>query len=609
MLRAFSILFLCSSIFFSCTTKNNSRKEPNIILNQEIKKEYWDNGNLASDGIYVNGKANGYMKWYHENGNLAGEGGMINDKRDGLWKVYESEFETLSTEGYFKDGIKHGTWTLFHQNGSIWKEQIWESNQLIHEKKVIKETFTSSSSEKINITTLLNFKLPENNDSIYYYIQTIKNSKNSIHKTLFTQKKIKFTSNKMVTIVPIFDTEKINHEHNFDTYFILSNPENKTILGIYRNQNTGYRTTESTIKNIKIIDDREFKIHKDNFSFGIQIDWESDIKGRQLLILSQYQNELKRVYDQTISETSKTFKEACKYKKNLFNSFATNLTITDTNEYGYYNIEHNITHQYYIWSKNCNAKKITSKGFDIYTWNKELNEYVSKRNSDPKIHFGHSETNEKAIILSESLVAEFNESRPIDTFKNTDNVIVTISHKTNAIQINHKEPCDSFSYVKIAHEPFNCWVNGRNLCSIDTKKAITFHVNDNNYKFTPVVNYSDKHLYHQKMNCSVHTPIVFKNEKTNYEGLVYMENNEFHYPGDFPYFELKNDSNTTDVIQKIEHKDTSLALTVLRTQKKNKILLTVHIYPKHTLKLNTVYYAAITNKKVLTTKETNNKKN
>ncbi|WP_299713222.1 hypothetical protein [uncultured Tenacibaculum sp.] len=120
-----------SLVLFSCDTEKNNKKEVTSDIKQEIKKEYWDNGTLAAEGFYVDGKANGLMKWFHPNGKLAGEGPMLNDKREGTWKVYESEFGKLSAEGSFKQGIKHGVWKIFHENGMLWKEQFWENNQLV----------------------------------------------------------------------------------------------------------------------------------------------------------------------------------------------------------------------------------------------------------------------------------------------------------------------------------------------------------------------------------------------------------------------------------------------------------------------------------------------
>ncbi|SNR16338.1 toxin-antitoxin system YwqK family antitoxin [Tenacibaculum jejuense] len=131
MYKTFLSFIMLGLILMNCDTKKNNKKEITPKIKKEIRKEYWDNGVLASEGIYSHGKANGPMKWFHQNGKLAGEGLMLNDKREGLWKVYESEFGKLSAEGSFKAGIKHGKWKIFYENGALWKEQFWDNNSLI----------------------------------------------------------------------------------------------------------------------------------------------------------------------------------------------------------------------------------------------------------------------------------------------------------------------------------------------------------------------------------------------------------------------------------------------------------------------------------------------
>ncbi len=133
----YTFLFI---LFSSCKkdkkTEINSTVQNSFLQEKkkEIKKKWWDNGAIASEGIYIDGKANGFMKWYHESGFLAGEGLMKNDKRDGWWKVYDIEDGKLGAEGNFKEGSKHGKWKLYHTNGAIWKDQFWENNILINNK-------------------------------------------------------------------------------------------------------------------------------------------------------------------------------------------------------------------------------------------------------------------------------------------------------------------------------------------------------------------------------------------------------------------------------------------------------------------------------------------
>ncbi len=136
--KVFLILTFALSLT-SCSEKRN-RKEIKQVQNEirEIKKDFWDNGKLASEGIYINNIANGNMKWYHENGYLAGEGEMVNDKRNGLWKVYNKENGKLSAEGNFTDDNKNGDWKLYNDKGTLCKIQFWKNNKLIKEEEIFK---------------------------------------------------------------------------------------------------------------------------------------------------------------------------------------------------------------------------------------------------------------------------------------------------------------------------------------------------------------------------------------------------------------------------------------------------------------------------------------
>ncbi|CAL2061650.1 hypothetical protein [Tenacibaculum sp. 190524A05c] len=136
-MRYSTILLLFSlCCILSCKQEQKAKEQkPALEIRKEIKKDFWENGELASEGIYINGKANGQMKWFHDNGFLAGEGPMKNDKRNGLWKVYNRENGKLSAEGSFKDDLKHGKWKIFHENGTLWKEQFWDFNKLITEQE------------------------------------------------------------------------------------------------------------------------------------------------------------------------------------------------------------------------------------------------------------------------------------------------------------------------------------------------------------------------------------------------------------------------------------------------------------------------------------------
>ena len=73
---------------------------------------YYENGNIASEGLMVNGKPDGYWKTYHENGTLKSEGNRANFVLEGPWKFYDETGKIVLLVNY-SGGIKNGlriTW-------------------------------------------------------------------------------------------------------------------------------------------------------------------------------------------------------------------------------------------------------------------------------------------------------------------------------------------------------------------------------------------------------------------------------------------------------------------------------------------------------------------
>ncbi|RBW57150.1 hypothetical protein DS884_11225 [Tenacibaculum sp. E3R01] len=87
--------------------KNGQLKSEGAFINNKkegLHKEWSNNGTLVLEGYYKNGLANGLMKWYHEKGYLAGVGLMKNGLRHGIWKVYAIEDGKLTAKVQFKEG-------------------------------------------------------------------------------------------------------------------------------------------------------------------------------------------------------------------------------------------------------------------------------------------------------------------------------------------------------------------------------------------------------------------------------------------------------------------------------------------------------------------------
>ena len=91
--------------------------------------EYWDNGQIKSEGKLDDGKRIGRWKMWDQWGNLISSGNYIDGLKEGKWKdilpanvlydsvtypyLYNHFAEYYISEGYYKHGLKSGTWHCY----------------------------------------------------------------------------------------------------------------------------------------------------------------------------------------------------------------------------------------------------------------------------------------------------------------------------------------------------------------------------------------------------------------------------------------------------------------------------------------------------------------
>ena len=112
---------------------------------EEIKVEYYDNGNKKSEIHYKDGEKEGVETYWNEDGNKDMESHYKDGKLDGVcteWedgnKLSEQHYKngkldgvstwwyedgTKNSEAHYKDGKKDGVWTTWHENGTKRSEQ------------------------------------------------------------------------------------------------------------------------------------------------------------------------------------------------------------------------------------------------------------------------------------------------------------------------------------------------------------------------------------------------------------------------------------------------------------------------------------------------------
>jgi antitoxin component YwqK of YwqJK toxin-antitoxin module len=113
---------------------------------------YYENGQLASEGNFKNGKPEGLWKSYYSDGDLKSEGYKSEGKSDSLWKFYSVDGKldqtflyrrglkngcavrydslgNIASEGYYVNDVKQAEETWFYPNGNIKKTVLFKDGK------------------------------------------------------------------------------------------------------------------------------------------------------------------------------------------------------------------------------------------------------------------------------------------------------------------------------------------------------------------------------------------------------------------------------------------------------------------------------------------------
>ena len=114
---------------------NKLAEKGNIVdgLKNGIWKIYHLNSIVMQDESNYNmGKLEGRHMTYYQNGNIAVEGDFIEDKKDGTWNWYYESGSLQCSVGYLNDK-KNGSQIFYSESGFEAKEEVYENGELISE--------------------------------------------------------------------------------------------------------------------------------------------------------------------------------------------------------------------------------------------------------------------------------------------------------------------------------------------------------------------------------------------------------------------------------------------------------------------------------------------
>lgn len=89
-------------------------------LRNGVMTEYDENGNIITQGEYIDGQKEGH--WFFQMDDYREEGDYVAGERNGVWKHTYTPSGKQRFEGSFVNGVPDGKQTWWHENGRIWQE-------------------------------------------------------------------------------------------------------------------------------------------------------------------------------------------------------------------------------------------------------------------------------------------------------------------------------------------------------------------------------------------------------------------------------------------------------------------------------------------------------
>ena len=116
----------------------------------EIRREYYENGQLEMEGIYKDGKLDGEMKVWYSNGVLFGRQSFVNDTLQGKYEWFFPSGQ-ISQEEYYNKGI-HINLSKHYYDSTITKNPIMRADLLRAYKTVDSLNFVYKRIQEYHIT-------------------------------------------------------------------------------------------------------------------------------------------------------------------------------------------------------------------------------------------------------------------------------------------------------------------------------------------------------------------------------------------------------------------------------------------------------------------------
>jgi antitoxin component YwqK of YwqJK toxin-antitoxin module len=98
-------------------------------LKHGVETYWYANGQIASEGNYLDNKLDGVLTYWYDNGTKASEGFYINDKPEGVQTAW-NENGQIESEQEYKNGMLNGA-SIFYENGIKTAEYVLKNGDVV----------------------------------------------------------------------------------------------------------------------------------------------------------------------------------------------------------------------------------------------------------------------------------------------------------------------------------------------------------------------------------------------------------------------------------------------------------------------------------------------
>lgn len=176
----------------------------------------------------------------------------------------------------------------------------------------------------------------------------------------------------------------------------------------------------------------------------------------------------------------------------------------------------------------------------------------------------------QAILVGNSIKLLDNNLKVIEDISNLTTKFVEITGISDSLFNDTKEICNAYWYVQIRTSDKEGIVNGRQVFKIESSNQdTTILLNGKRLEFLTTACLAMGIEYQgDLMDCPTDQPLIVRDEKNNFYGLVEVVPNDFYKKAisntEFKYFQLRSDAGFLDIIVSLEFHESTIKLKIHR---------------------------------------------